>query len=78
MIRCALLVLSFCLSVRASPVSAAVFNIAPGDVAGLVAALHAANGTGAHDVINISGTYELTTVDNTTDGPNGLPSITAH
>ena len=77
MIRRPLLVLCFCLPVAAGPVSAEVFNILPGDVAGLTDALHVANATTAHDVINISGTYELTTVDNTTDGPNGLPSITS-
>jgi uncharacterized repeat protein (TIGR01451 family) len=57
---------------------AAVFNIADGDVAGLIAAINTANGNAQADVINLAsdGTYILTAVNNTTDGPNGLPAIT--
>ncbi len=58
---------------------AATFYIADGDVAGLIAAINTANGNGEADTINLAagGTYTLTAVDNTTDGANGLPSITS-
>jgi hypothetical protein len=56
---------------------AAIFNVADGDVAGLIAAINAANSNGQSDVINLAanGTYTLTAVDNTTNGANGLPLI---
>ena len=61
-----------------SPVAAraAVFNIADGDVAGLVAAINTANGNGEADTINLAsgGTYTLTAIDN---AGNGLPIITS-
>ena len=55
---------------------AAVFNIPDGDVAGLVAAIHTANGNGEADTINLAsgGTYTLTAIDN---ADNGLPIITS-
>lgn len=58
-------------------VRAAVFNIADGDVPGLIAAINTANANGDADTINLAanGAYTLTAVDNLTDGPNGLPSI---
>jgi hypothetical protein len=44
----------------------------------MIAAIHAANGNGAENTITLAaGTYILTAVDNDTDGPNGLPSITS-
>jgi CSLREA domain-containing protein len=54
-----------------------VTNIANGDVAALKAAISTANTNGDADVINLAakGTYILTTVDNATNGPNGLPVI---
>src|SRR5262245_37091195 len=59
------------------PAQAAVFNIAAGDVAALISAISTANGNNQDDTINLAaGTYTLTAVDNETDGPNGLPSIT--
>jgi hypothetical protein len=59
------------------PAQAAVFHTAAGDVAALIAAINAANGNGEENTINLeAGTYTLTVVDNTTEGPNGLPSIT--
>lgn len=64
-------------------IAAAVeFNVADGDVAGLIAAINAANDEVANpgpDTINLAanGTYTLTAIDNDTDGPNGLPSITS-
>jgi uncharacterized repeat protein (TIGR01451 family) len=55
-------------------VSAATFT--PADVAGLVAAINAANTNGQSDTIELDGrTFTLTAVDNTLDGPNGLPAI---
>jgi hypothetical protein len=60
-----------------SPAQAAVFNVAAGDVAGLISAINTANGNNEDDTINLAaGTYTLTAVNNDTDGSNGLPSIT--
>jgi hypothetical protein len=60
------------------PAHAAVFNIAAGDVAGLINAINTANANNEDDTINLAqGTYALTAVNNDTDGPNGLPSITS-
>jgi hypothetical protein len=57
---------------------AADFNCVAGDVACLIDAINTANGTAASDTIHLAaGTYTLTAVDNDTDGPNGLPSITS-
>jgi Domain of unknown function (DUF4214) len=57
---------------------AAEFACAAGDVACLIAAIHAANANGEVNTITLAaGTYSLTTVDNTSDGPTGLPSITS-
>ena len=68
----------FGLLVRVHPTPAADFACAAGDVACLIAALHAANATGEADTITLAvGTYTLTAVDNDSDGPNGLPSITS-
>jgi hypothetical protein len=64
--------------VLVSPVQAAVFSIAAGDVTALINAINTANGNNEEDTINLAaGTYTLTAVDNDTDGPNGLPSITS-
>jgi hypothetical protein len=67
--------ISFCFGVTGW---AATFDIADGDVAALIAAVNTANVNGEADTINLSagGTYILTVVDNTTNGENGLPSIT--
>src|SRR5262245_55528286 len=49
-----------------------------GDVACLSAAIKAANANGETNTIHLeAGTYTLTDVDNDTDVPNGLPSITS-
>jgi hypothetical protein len=57
---------------------AATFTCAGGDVACLIAVMHLANRTPETDTIQLAaGTYTLTTVDNSTDGANGLPSITS-
>jgi hypothetical protein len=59
-------------------VSAAVFQIPTGDVPGLIAAIHAANANGDENTITLeAGSYTLTAVDNTTNGPNGLPVVTS-
>ena len=56
---------------------AATFNIANGDVASLINAINIANSNNEGDTIILAanGTYVLTTVDNTTYGPSGLPVI---
>jgi hypothetical protein len=60
-----------------APVYSAIFNVASGDVAGLIAAINAANANGEENTINLApGTYTLTAVDNSSgSGPNGLPVI---
>jgi hypothetical protein len=61
----------------AHPGHAADLACAAGDVACLITAINTANATGEATTITLAaGTYTLTTVDNTTDGPNGLPSVT--
>jgi len=68
-----------CLMISSSA-GAAVFNVAAGDTAGLIAAITTANGNGVANVINLAGgTYNLAAVDNTSGiaGPNGLPAITS-
>jgi len=57
--------------------SSATFNIANGDVAGLINAINTANSNGEDDTINLAanGVYTLTVVNNTIQGPNGLPVI---
>lgn len=53
------------------------FDCGAGDVQCLIQAINAANAdTRNRDTINLAaGIYTLTAVNNTTDGPNGLPSI---
>jgi hypothetical protein len=68
----------FALSVS-QPVCAKVFNISLGDVTKLIKAINKANANGQDNTINLeAGTYTLMAVDNDTDGPNGLPSITSN
>jgi hypothetical protein len=56
--------------------TAATFTCAAGDTACLIASINTANSTPEADTIQLAaGTYTLTTVDHTTDGANGLPSI---
>ncbi|MFN8455568.1 MAG: choice-of-anchor Q domain-containing protein [Anaerolineae bacterium] len=64
----------------ASIAQAATFNIANGDVTGLIRAINTANGNGVPDTINLAadGLYTLTTINNTTGGANGLPVITSN
>jgi hypothetical protein len=59
------------------PGQAADFTCAGGDVACLTAAMHTANANREENTLTLeAGIYPLTAVDNDTDGPNGLPSIT--
>src|SRR5438105_15721049 len=56
---------------------AADFACSAGDVACLINAIHLANTNGQANTISLAtGTYALTGVDNISDGPNGLPTIT--
>src|SRR5262245_3297169 len=61
---------------RLAPAS---FNLANGDVPGLVTAITTSNGNAQPDTINLApgGTYTLSVVDNGTDGNTGLPAILA-
>jgi hypothetical protein len=53
------------------------FRVRAGDVAGLINAINMANMTaGSNRIILEAGVYTLRGVNNDTDGPNGLPSIT--
>ena len=62
----------------ARPGGAAVFTCAAGDVACLIAAINTANANGEVNLIRLeSGAYTLTAENNSTDGSNGLPSITS-
>jgi hypothetical protein len=57
---------------------AKVYNCRSGDVTCLINAINAANATARPDTIRLTGgIYALKRADNTTDGPNGLPSITS-
>jgi hypothetical protein len=55
------------------------FSIANGDVAGLIAAIDAADSNGQDNTIALAerGSYVLSAVDNMADGPTGLPVISA-
>ncbi len=58
-------------------VHGADFFCSSGDVTCLIASINEANGRPGTHTINLeSGIYTLETVDNSTDGANGLPSIT--
>src|SRR5215471_14375135 len=60
------------------PAQAENFQCSGGDVACLIAAINEANANGQQNTIRLeAGIYTLTGVDNTTDGPNGLPSISS-
>jgi hypothetical protein len=61
-----------------SPAHVVEFTCAAGDVACLIDAMTQANANGEANAITLeAGTYTLTTIDNMTDGNNGLPSITS-
>jgi parallel beta helix pectate lyase-like protein len=60
------------------PVQADTFDCGAGDVQCLIAAINDANANGQENTIRLeAGIYTLTNVDNDTNGPNGLPSITS-
>jgi hypothetical protein len=62
----------------AQPAFATMFACGAGDVSCLIAAITQANANGQQNTITLAaGTYTLTTVNNTTDGANGLPFITS-
>ena len=57
---------------------AKTFQCGAGDVLCLIDAINDANANGQANTIRLeTGTYTLTMVDNNSDGPNGLPSITS-
>jgi hypothetical protein len=60
-------------------VEARTFHCGAGDVSCLIAAINEANTNGQKkNTIRLeAGTFTLTAVDNMTDGPNGLPSVTS-
>jgi hypothetical protein len=60
------------------PAQAKTFHCGAGDVPCLIATITEANANGKKNTIRLAaGTYTLTSADNTTAGPNGLPSITS-
>jgi DNA-binding beta-propeller fold protein YncE len=75
----AVLAILLAFTLRMPVAQAAAFNIAAGDVSGLVTAINMANANGVANTINLSGgAYTLTSVNNTRwEGPNGLPPITS-
>src|SRR5262249_34484834 len=75
-IACGVLLLSL---VSLAPLSSAAdFACATGDVECLIAVINQANANGETNTSTLEvGVYRLAVVDNTTDGPNGLPSITS-
>ncbi len=58
------------------PVQAALFNVAPGNVAALIDAINQANANGQPDTINL-GLNATYTLRQSADGANGLPVITS-
>src|SRR5262245_60058831 len=59
-------------------VQAATLHGGGGDVGCLLAVINQANGNGQKNTIRLeAGSYTLTNIDNSTDGGNGLPSITS-
>jgi hypothetical protein len=62
---------------RHSPAHVVEFMCAAGDVACLIEAITQANANGEANTITLdAGIYTLTAVNDDTDGPNGLPSVT--
>src|ERR671923_2430919 len=62
---------------RHSPAPVGECTCAAGDMACLIDAINQANANGEANTITLeAGTYPLTEVNNTTDDPNGLPSVT--
>lgn len=69
-------------NITMTPTPSVPYNIAPGDVVGLIQALDQADGIITGNPITITlapgSTYALTTPDNYYYGPNGLPAITSN
>src|SRR5262249_26777544 len=61
------------------PIQAATFTCTAGDVHCLIQEINQANSNGQpqNTILLEAGTYTLTNIDNDTDEPNGLPSITS-
>jgi hypothetical protein len=72
-------IVGLALALAAPAVQAATFTCASGDVQCLIIAINQANANlQPENTIHLeAGTYTLTNIDNNTDGPNGLPSITS-
>lgn len=77
--RWAIFAATLCLTlVLTQPAQAEIFHCGGGNVACLIAAINLANVNGHKNTIVLeAGGYTLTAVDNDTNGPNGLPSITS-
>ena len=77
--RWAIFAATFCLTlVLTQPAQAEIFHCGGGNVACLIAAINLANVNGHKNTIVLeAGAYTLSAVDNDTNGPNGLPSITS-
>ncbi len=59
-------------------IALSTITVNAGDTAGLIAAINQANTDGSGDTINLTNsTYTISGVNNTTNGANGLPVITA-
>jgi hypothetical protein len=59
--------------------TATTLTVAAGDVATLIADINAANASGAATTINLTqSTYDFTSANNNTYGPNALPAITGN
>ena len=77
---CLLLAGSFLLGQAPIQVArAAGFAVGCGDSAGLISAIQSANAAAGTDTITLAAgcTYTLIGVNNSVDGPNGLPDITS-
>lgn len=70
---CALLLSLFGSAVTVTPARAATFSVS--NAAELISAIDTANTNGQSDTITLTADIVLTSVNNTTDGSNGLPSI---
>lgn len=72
------LIAGFIIHVGPSALPAAEFNCTSGDVACLINAINQSNAKPHfNNVINLTGSYVLDKVNNSTEGHNGLPSVTS-
>ena len=62
------------LEARVTPTT---YTVSSGVVSDLITAINAANTAGGSNTIDLSGTYDITAVDNYWYGPDGLPAITS-